>query len=94
MLPPSCRVRLKKPDAAEMSFLGMGPRVAMLSGRNMNTVPKERTMSGQKRSLSPVSGLSLRQPDDSAPSRMQRAHRRAASRGSNLPRSLRRERAS
>jgi hypothetical protein len=50
MLPPSWRVKLKKPEADDTSFLGIGPSVARFSGRNMNTVPNDRKMSGQKSS--------------------------------------------
>ena len=42
-----------------MSFRGIGPSVAMLSGRNMSTVPNDRMMSGTARSASPVRGLSV-----------------------------------
>ena len=54
MLPPSWRVRLKKPEALAMSCLGIGPRVAMFRGKNMATVPTERMISGQKKSSTPV----------------------------------------
>lgn len=47
------------PAAFEMSFFGIGPIVASVSGRYIATVAKPRTIIGQKKSSGPVCGAMI-----------------------------------
>jgi hypothetical protein len=55
------------PAAFEMSFFGIGPIVASVSGRYIATVAKPRTISGRKKSSGPVCGALINRIQNTVP---------------------------